>query len=299
MSGDHDIVAAIDELVDESLKRGPVDDYRVNRYHRCPHCDDDWHGLPVTARMVQMRCSGVLDETYRYEDDDSKVICHGSTFIGPMPPPGQTITDMINGLVGAYNELVASVRLWYVDTNGSARTLNATLGWDCPNPGATAPCLIEPPEHAVILPPGPADVIPPGFVDLGYVDEEGIQFAADRDGTVTAIFDDDRPMMLADHFAPCPCRVCVDDRIADRIFGVGINTEDVLDHNPARYSFNQDAAQLTIRAVPEGEEHMAQYIDGCTCHRDEHPEHGHELCCGHEDGRDPNCPYHGDGSSVS
>ena len=33
----------------------------------------------------------------------------------------------------------------------------------------------------------------------------------------------------------------------------------------------------------------------CTCHRDS-DNGSHELCCGHDEGRDPNCPIHGDGT---
>jgi len=35
----------------------------------------------------------------------------------------------------------------------------------------------------------------------------------------------------------------------------------------------------------------------CTCHRDSDPKTGHELCCGHDNGRDPDCPRHGDGAN--
>jgi hypothetical protein len=34
----------------------------------------------------------------------------------------------------------------------------------------------------------------------------------------------------------------------------------------------------------------------CSCHR-EYSRWNHEECCGHEDGRDPDCPIHGDGST--
>lgn len=34
----------------------------------------------------------------------------------------------------------------------------------------------------------------------------------------------------------------------------------------------------------------------CTCHN-EPTERTHEMCCGHRDGIDPNCPIHGDGNS--
>ena len=40
------VIDVIDELVDESLAPGPVDDYSVNRYDRCDLCRNDWHGLP-------------------------------------------------------------------------------------------------------------------------------------------------------------------------------------------------------------------------------------------------------------
>lgn len=32
----------------------------------------------------------------------------------------------------------------------------------------------------------------------------------------------------------------------------------------------------------------------CTCHREATT--SHEACCGHDEGRDPDCPQHGDGS---
>lgn len=32
----------------------------------------------------------------------------------------------------------------------------------------------------------------------------------------------------------------------------------------------------------------------CECHYE--PGSNHEACCGHEGGRNPNCPIHGDGS---
>jgi hypothetical protein len=33
----------------------------------------------------------------------------------------------------------------------------------------------------------------------------------------------------------------------------------------------------------------------CSCHH-EYSRHNHEECCGHDEGRDPDCPFHGDGS---
>jgi hypothetical protein len=80
------LLDTIDELVDESLTVGPVDDYNTNRYDKCWHCGRDWHGIPITERIEQMRWMGAFNETYRLADDDSAVLCPGSDFIGPVPP---------------------------------------------------------------------------------------------------------------------------------------------------------------------------------------------------------------------
>ncbi|NKR90298.1 hypothetical protein GS885_02375 [Rhodococcus hoagii] len=83
---DHDIIDAIDALVDEQMAGGePIGGYDWSdpNYPQCPHCGDDWHGLKITRRMRDMRWDGIFDENYRYADDDSEVLCPGSDFIGP------------------------------------------------------------------------------------------------------------------------------------------------------------------------------------------------------------------------
>lgn len=83
---DHDIIDAIDALVEEQMAGGePIGGYDYNdpNYPQCPHCGDDWHGLKITRRMRDMRWDGAFDENYRYADDDSEVLCPGSDFIGP------------------------------------------------------------------------------------------------------------------------------------------------------------------------------------------------------------------------
>lgn len=77
----------IDSLIDESLAIGPVDDYQVNRYPRCPHCNRNWHGLPLTQRVATMYDWGHYEESYRVDSDDTPIVCPGSEFIGPLPPP--------------------------------------------------------------------------------------------------------------------------------------------------------------------------------------------------------------------
>ncbi|MFE2994181.1 hypothetical protein ACFXG4_04105 [Nocardia sp. NPDC059246] len=89
-----DILDAIDELVDEQLagydNRSGYD-FNVNQ-DKCPHpwCDEDWHGLKITTQMRQMRRAGWIDPNYRHADDDSQILCPGSTFTGdfvPAPTP--------------------------------------------------------------------------------------------------------------------------------------------------------------------------------------------------------------------
>ncbi|WP_286212779.1 hypothetical protein [Mycolicibacterium mageritense] len=85
-----DIIDRIDELVDEQLADGEPEngyDFGDPDYPECPHCGRHWHGLRITRRIEAMRWAGHFDPEYRYADDDSPVLCEGSEFIGPMPPP--------------------------------------------------------------------------------------------------------------------------------------------------------------------------------------------------------------------
>src|SRR5258705_3088254 len=82
-----DIVDEIDALVDASLARPIVDDYNADRYDKCVHCNRDWHGIPITAKIAEMYSHGTFDESYRVGNDDTEVLCQGSDFIGPMKAP--------------------------------------------------------------------------------------------------------------------------------------------------------------------------------------------------------------------
>jgi hypothetical protein len=73
----------ISELVDWQLGGG--EQKQTNRLRKCPNCTEQWHGLALTQRMQKMRRQGYFDETYRYCDDDSPVICPGS-------PPEHAVT---------------------------------------------------------------------------------------------------------------------------------------------------------------------------------------------------------------
>lgn len=87
------ILDEIDNLVDESLERGDQSGtFRGERYDKCTLCGDDYHFLAITTRLVQMRHGsygfdefnqGIVDPDYRYQDDDSPIVCPGSNYLGP------------------------------------------------------------------------------------------------------------------------------------------------------------------------------------------------------------------------
>lgn len=101
-----DIIDDIDALIDEQLAAGETGQEQRARTadRRCWHCGRDFHGLAITKRLEEMRAeyrqraaeayergeeaeyatSAILDG-YRYDQDDSDILCPGSDFIGPMP----------------------------------------------------------------------------------------------------------------------------------------------------------------------------------------------------------------------
>ncbi len=99
------VLDEIDALVDEQLQQTRSGyDHNVNQ-QRCRICGGDTHTLPITERMREMRrlhwstvgyyegearvSQRVVDElnAYRYDQDESRIVCPGSDFIGPMPAP--------------------------------------------------------------------------------------------------------------------------------------------------------------------------------------------------------------------
>ncbi|MGW8936168.1 hypothetical protein [Gordonia terrae] len=92
MHGTDELIDEIDALIGEQLAAGePRNGYDFDDpdFPTCWHCGRDWHGLAITERMNEMRALGAFDEGYRYADDDSAVICPGSSFIGPVQTPQQ------------------------------------------------------------------------------------------------------------------------------------------------------------------------------------------------------------------
>lgn len=52
-----------------------------------PWCSEEWHGLAITARMLEIRLHGEVDPRYDHRTDDSPVLCPGSTFTGEFESP--------------------------------------------------------------------------------------------------------------------------------------------------------------------------------------------------------------------
>lgn len=131
-----DIIDDIDALIDDQLAAGETGQEQRARAadRRCWHCGRDFHGLAITKRLEEMRAeyrqraaeayergeepeyatSAILDG-YRYDQDDSDILCPGSDFIGPMPATmrpfvgnphtGCTcpLCQMVYGLGGGYS----------------------------------------------------------------------------------------------------------------------------------------------------------------------------------------------------
>lgn len=54
---------------------------------KCPHCDRQWHELPLTRDVAAMFDMGRLDSSSFLHADQSPIVCDGSRFIGPRRPP--------------------------------------------------------------------------------------------------------------------------------------------------------------------------------------------------------------------
>lgn len=79
----------IDELVDDRIACGAwtaLDRFSgAGEYPRCPHCNREWHGLPIINRSAKMQKRRDLVDGCGTEADDTHVLCQGSDYIGPMP----------------------------------------------------------------------------------------------------------------------------------------------------------------------------------------------------------------------
>jgi hypothetical protein len=109
-----DIVDEIDALVEESMAGGEPEvgyTYDDPQYPRCWHCGRHWHGLPITEKIAQMYSNGRYDEEYVAAEDDTRVLCQGSDFIGPMPTEHPEITTFDGVWSGTYSDAIVQLPL--------------------------------------------------------------------------------------------------------------------------------------------------------------------------------------------
>ena len=129
MSRTDRLIDDIDALVDEQMRGGEPRngfDYGDPNNPKCWHCGDDWHGLAITERMRSMRYRLVVDDDYRYDEDDSPVICPGSRFIGPRAPTAaerriQTLSSTFVEMAASFDDLFdmsSWQSLGYIDSDG-------------------------------------------------------------------------------------------------------------------------------------------------------------------------------------
>lgn len=87
------ILDEIDSLVDWQLSGGDSSDsFHGEQYDRCQWCGYIWHGLPITARMQELRDEpyaydefgyAIVDPEYKYSEDMSDYVCPGAEWVGP------------------------------------------------------------------------------------------------------------------------------------------------------------------------------------------------------------------------
>jgi hypothetical protein len=143
MSDESRVLDAIDELVDTELEYTPSGwDYSINQ-PKCPHCHGDAHTLPITQRMQEIRslwqdAIPYGDETgpqvtadavaeldaYRYNEDDSPIVCPGAEFVGPPKPRHGSIGGSLEG-IGDLLEISTADGLWYSRTGVPLSLLEA------------------------------------------------------------------------------------------------------------------------------------------------------------------------------
>lgn len=135
MNREDSVLDEIDRLVDESLARGDrSDSFHGEQYREeqpCPWCVEGYHYLPITQRMWEMRQGsyardefgyGIMDPDYRFEDDDSPVLCPGSEYHGPV-------------------ELIGGWKVWGKQSRErvKAQSARTSRAYDPPGPSPSLP----------------------------------------------------------------------------------------------------------------------------------------------------------------
>lgn len=148
----------IDDLVDIQMRQQRTGhDYSINQPN-CIHCGGEAHSVPITERMREMRAlfrstveydeedvPRVSDEVvaqldaYRYNEDDSAIVCPGSEFVGPPRRPRSGTgwaAGMLENLREAHQliggttltQRPSTIERWFSDCHTGTIQLNQHLG---------------------------------------------------------------------------------------------------------------------------------------------------------------------------
>jgi len=94
----------------------------------CPHCEDEWHGLPITRRMRDMAFYGHVDADYRYADDGSEVLCPGAGVDAVMlRRPAPCDCDLCSGRFEAFMRTVGMQRIALVELDENDPAIVAAM----------------------------------------------------------------------------------------------------------------------------------------------------------------------------
>ncbi|OXR46655.1 hypothetical protein B7C42_01629 [Nocardia cerradoensis] len=136
-----DILDDIDAVLAEGEPETGYD-FGDPTFPRCPRgCGREWHGMAVTRRIEHMRFRGTMDPDYRYDTDDSEVLCPAPDFIGPFMPPYYARRRDINFAVSIEAEARRRTRafiertwaqIWELLMPGTEPVLDAARWFDPP-----------------------------------------------------------------------------------------------------------------------------------------------------------------------
>ena len=132
-------------------------------YPKCPHCPRDFHGLAITERLEEMRAEyrsrvlypdGIGEEDYatsailgdyRHDTDTSRVLCPGSTFIGPraLTPAEAKLVEALRGASDAIGAFQLPVDPWLSDDPEPQTPQQRAL----PRPSTTPPMWAQQPNQ--------------------------------------------------------------------------------------------------------------------------------------------------------
>lgn len=186
--------AAADEAIAAGLRRGPVDDYSMNYYPKCPRCHCDWHGIACkfcscAASDGEVMVSGPADDPMVYTDQIQGVQTSAPWVVyhdRPSAQSGYTISDL-EAMRGSWvlpdypqryvmgvGQSPPRVRFWAQNPDGLLHMIEGTatvMSIDWNRNGVQVSIRMDPVSELVTDASG--EVSPAGTLQAGMVSMEG------------------------------------------------------------------------------------------------------------------------------